>query len=238
MTAAADRTPTGSRRQGGFTYLSLVILVAVIGLVAASTLKMGALLQRARAEQELLNIGAEFSDALQSYANATPAGQPPQPPSLKELLKDPRFPGVRRHLRKLFVDPMTGSAEWGVVYLADKVGVIAVYSLSDAKAIKLSNFPARYQVFEGKTLISDWKFTMTGKAVSSAAPASTPRGGPAVPAADTAAAPLAPSAGAPAAAVEVEVEPPPADPRPEPEPEGAAATEEAPAVPADPRKSL
>ncbi|PHV07376.1 type II secretion system pseudopilin PulG [Janthinobacterium sp. BJB412] len=171
MTAAADRTPTGSRRQGGFTYLSLIILVAVIGLVAASTLKMGALLQRARAEQELLNIGAEFSDALQSYANATPAGQPPQPPSLKELLKDPRFPGVRRHLRKLFVDPMTGSAEWGVVYLADKVGVIAVYSLSDAKAIKLSNFPARYQVFEGKTLVSDWKFTMTGKAATTGTPA-------------------------------------------------------------------
>ncbi|MBJ7312581.1 type II secretion system protein [Rugamonas sp. CCM 8940] len=241
MTAAADRTPTGSRRQGGFTYLSLIILVAMIGLVAASTLKMGALLQRARAEQELLNIGAEFSDALQSYANATPAGQPPQPPSLKELLKDPRFPGVRRHLRKLFVDPLTGSAEWGVVYLADKVGVIGIYSLSDAKAIKLSNFPTRFQAFEGKSMVADWKFTMNGKAASTAAPALTPRGGPVAPATDTAGVPVAPPVTAPVAEVEVEVEvePPPAPAPPEPEPQQPPpATEEAPSAPIDPRKSL
>ncbi|MES2075078.1 MAG: type II secretion system protein [Pseudomonadota bacterium] len=236
MTAAADRTPTGSRRQGGFTYLSLIILVAVIGLVAASTLKMGALLQRARAEQELLNIGAEFSDALQSYANATPAGQPPQPPSLKELLKDPRFPGVRRHLRKLFVDPMTGSAEWGVVYLADKVGVIAVYSLSDAKAIKLSNFPSRYQVFEGKTLVSDWKFTMTGKAATAGpADGAPPRQPGNISAPNPGSAPAAPGIPAP-------VEPPEAPETPEtsetPEPAPAATREEVPAGPVESKKAF
>lgn len=200
MTAAADPTPTGSRRQRGFTYLSLVILVAVIGLVAAAALKMGALLQRVHAEQELLNIGAEFSDALQSYANATPPGRPPQPPSLAELLKDPRFPGVRRHLRKLFVDPMTGSAEWGVLYLADKVGVVGVYSLSDAKAIKLSNFPSRFQAFDGKTLVSDWKFTMNGKAAAPpVAQPEAPKAGPA------AAPPVAqPEAPEPAPAAEAE----------------------------------
>jgi type II secretory pathway pseudopilin PulG len=238
MTAAADRTPTGSRRQGGFTYLSLIILVAVIGLVAASTLKMGALLQRARAEQELLHIGAEFSDALQSYANATPAGQPPQPPSLKELLKDPRFPGVRRHLRKLFVDPMTGSAEWGVVYLADKVGVIAVYSLSDAKAIKLSNFPSRYQVFEGKTLVSDWKFTMTGKAATagpgdSAAPRQP--GSPSIPNPGMAPPPSPPPVALPEAQPDVAAPPDAAEPS---EPAPAAEPEEAPPAPVDPSRSL
>jgi type II secretory pathway pseudopilin PulG len=240
MTAAADRTPTGSRRQGGFTYLSLIILVAVIGLVAASTLKMGALLQRARAEQELLNIGAEFSDALQSYANATPAGQPPQPPSLKELLKDPRFPGVRRHLRKLFVDPMTGSAEWGVVYLADKVGVIAVYSLSDAKAIKLSNFPSRYQVFEGKSLVSDWRFTMTGKAATAGpADSAAPRQpvSPGIPNPGI----VAPPAGAvlPDSATSVEPVGPVEQVEPPESPEPASVEpEEAPAAAVQPGKSL
>ncbi|MES2159810.1 MAG: type II secretion system protein [Pseudomonadota bacterium] len=147
-------------RSGGFTYLSLIILLAIIGLVTASALKLGSVIQRSRAEQELLDIGAAFSDALKSYADATPAGQPPQPPSLKELLKDPRFPGTRRHLRKLFVDPMTGKAEWGIVYLGDKVGVLAVYSLSSAKPVKIGNFPARYSGFEGKNHISDWKFAM------------------------------------------------------------------------------
>ena len=161
MTAAASHTASG--REGGFTYLSLMIVVAIIGLVTASAIKLGAVLQRARAEQELLRIGAEFSDALQSYADATPAGKPSQPASLKDLLKDPRFPTTRRHLRKLYVDPMTGKAEWGIVYLGEKTGVVAVYSLSEDKPVKIGNFPSRFSGFEGKSHISDWKFTMTGK---------------------------------------------------------------------------
>lgn len=142
----------------GFTYLSLIIVVAIIGMVAASAIKLGSVLQRSRAEHQLLDIGAAFSDALKSYADATPQGMPPQPPSLKELLKDPRFPGTRRHLRKIFVDPMTGKAEWGIVYLGEKSGVMAVYSLSEARPVKIANFPLRYSGFEGKSRISDWKF--------------------------------------------------------------------------------
>ena len=66
----------GQGRQSGFTYLGLIILVAILGLVGAAGLKMGSLLQRQIAEQELLDIGAQFSDALYSYAAATPPGQP------------------------------------------------------------------------------------------------------------------------------------------------------------------
>jgi type II secretory pathway pseudopilin PulG len=170
MTAMASPTRTGSagaaaRRAGGFTYISLIILVAIIGLVGATAVKLGAVMQRSAAERELLNIGAQFSDALQSYAKATPPGQPTQPPSLKELLQDPRFPSVRRHLRKIFVDPMTGKAEWGITYLAGTTGVVAVYSLSTAKPVKIGNFPARFQGFEGKQRISDWKFVSAGDAL-------------------------------------------------------------------------
>lgn len=127
MTAAAGRIRTGSGVRGplrparGFTYVSVIILVAIIGLVAATTLRIGATMQRAQAERELLYIGEQFSDALKSYAGATPQGQPQQPPTLKELLRDPRFPGTRRHLRKIFIDPMTGKAEWGIIYMGDKV---------------------------------------------------------------------------------------------------------------------
>jgi type II secretory pathway pseudopilin PulG len=152
------------RRRAGFTYISLIILVAIIGLVGATAIKLGAVMQRSAAERELLNIGAQFSDALQSYAKATPPGQPAQPPSLKELLLDPRFPAVRRHLRKIFVDPMTGKAEWGITYVAGTTGVVAVYSLSDAKPVKIGNFPARFQGFEGKQRIADWKFVSAGDA--------------------------------------------------------------------------
>jgi len=165
MTAAASRMPNGERLRaaGGFTYVGLIILVAMIGLVAATTVRVGVTLQRAQAERDLLHIGEQFSNALKSYADATPAGQPRQPATLKELLKDPRFPGIRRHLRKIFVDPMTGKAEWGILYLADNKGVLGIYSLSAAKPIKISNFPARFQAFNGKQKISEWVFTFDGQ---------------------------------------------------------------------------
>lgn len=199
-------------RQDGFTYLGLVIFVAIIGMVGAATLKIGSLLQRAAAEEELLEIGAAFSAALQSYAAATPRGTPPQPPpTLQELLKDPRFPGVRRHLRKIFVDPMTGKAEWGIVYLGDQKGVVAIYSLSTAKPLKIANFDSRFQNFENKEKISDWKFMATGQALLTPG-APRPPGAPNVP--TTPAPPAPPPAPAPA---EPPVAPPPAEaPAPEP----------------------
>jgi len=153
-------------RHGGFTYLGLIFLVAIIALVGAAGLKVGTLFQRAAAEEDLLFIGAAFSDALESYAAATPQGQPAQPPTLQDLLKDPRFPGTRRHLRKIFVDPMTGKAEWGVLYLGDKVGVIGIYSLSQAKPLKVANFDARFLGFENKEKISDWKFVVNGQSLA------------------------------------------------------------------------
>ncbi|MEH6438081.1 type II secretion system protein [Massilia sp. DD77] len=150
-------------RQGGFTYLGLVIFVAIIGMVGAATLKIGSLLQRAAAEEELLEIGAAFGAALQSYAAATPKGMPTYPPTLQELLKDPRFPEVRRHLRKIFVDPMTGKAEWGIVYAGGQTGVLAIHSLSAAKPLKVGNFDSRFQSFENKEKISDWRFVAGGQ---------------------------------------------------------------------------
>lgn len=200
--------PAHPRREGGFTYLSVIIVVAIIGLVTAASLKLGATVQRSRAEQQLLVIGGAFSDALQSYADATPAGQPPQPPSLKELLRDPRFPTPRRHLRKIFVDPMTGKAEWGIVYLGGTTGVMAVYSLSDARPVKIGNFPARFQSLAGKRKISEWRFVASGPgtqgtqgANTGAAPADAP-----------------PGAALPQPLPELPPARPPAEPEPEPEP--------------------
>jgi type II secretory pathway pseudopilin PulG len=159
------------RQEAGFTYIGLIVFVTIIGLVGAATLKVGALLQRAEAEHELLEIGAEFSAALRSYALATPKGQPPQPTSLEALLRDPRFPNPRRHLRRIFVDPMTGKAEWGLVAPAEGGPIMGVYSLSQAQPLKIGNFDSRFVNFENKKHLSDWKFTPGGQGVSSRAAA-------------------------------------------------------------------
>jgi type II secretory pathway pseudopilin PulG len=212
--------------QAGFTYVGMIVFVTIIGLVGAATLKVGALLQRAEAENELLAIGAEFSAALASYAQATPPGQPAQPASLEALLRDPRFPSPRRHLRRIFVDPITGSAEWGLVRAAEGGPILGVYSLSQARPLKIANFDARFVNFEHKEHLSDWKFTASGQGLS--ANAATPGQGVPV---DTTMFPPPPEPAAPVAApVEAqsvlrELAPPP---RPEPaEGEEAEKEEEA-----------
>ncbi|WP_332847864.1 type II secretion system protein [Massilia sp. S19_KUP03_FR1] len=208
------------RRQQGFTYLSLVILLAIMGLVGAAALKVESLLARAAAEQELLEIGAAFSAALDSYAAATPQGKPTQPPTLQDLLKDNRFPTIRRHLRKIFVDPISGKAEWGITYLGDKTGVIGVYSLAQAQPLKLANFDQRFQNFENKTHYADWKFTANGQGALERAsdmtgkpPLTLPVTAPPAPPAP----PPVPEPPAPPAAEPEPVEPPaePEEPAPE-----------------------
>ncbi len=174
MTAMASPIPSG--RQQGFTYASVAILVAVIGLVGAMSLRLGTTMQRAAAERALLDIGTEYSNALASYAAATPAGQPNYPHSFAELLKDPRFPQLRRHLRRIYVDPMTGKAEWGLVKANENGGILAIYSLSKAAPIKIGNFPQRFAAFEGKASLSDWKFTGEGVEMAGAKGANAPNG--------------------------------------------------------------
>lgn len=206
-----------ARRQAGFTYLGLIIFVAIIGLVGAATLKIGSLLQRAAAEEELLEIGAAFSAALDSYAAATPRGASPYPPSLAELLKDPRSPAVRRHLRKVYVDPLTGKAEWGIVYLGGgETGIIAIHSLSTARPLKIANFDSRFKGLDNKEMISEWRFSAGERSLAPVV-TSTQSGGP------------VPQPPPPVPQPAPVVPPPPSDPEPEaeaePEPEPA---EEAP----------
>jgi type II secretory pathway pseudopilin PulG len=147
-----------SLKQAGFTYLGMLILVAIISLVSATTIQVGAVLQRRDAEEELLEIGTEFRAALISYSAATPVGRAPRPASLQDLLKDPRFPTTRRHLRKIYADPLTGKEEWGILTAPDGSGVTGVYSLSDAKPIKIGNFESPYERFKGKTSYRFWVF--------------------------------------------------------------------------------
>ena len=146
-------------RSTGFAYLALLITVTIIGVAAVATFQMGSILQRRAAEDELLEIGTEFRRALISYSSATPAGQPNYPPSLDALLKDPRYPNIRRHLRKLYYDPLTGTQRWGLVMSPDGKGVVGVYSLAQGKPIKIGNFEPIYQSFADKTSYADWVFT-------------------------------------------------------------------------------
>ena len=148
----------GKRRQGGFTYIGLIVFVFIIGLVGAATLKVEALLRRAQLERELLDTGMQFGLALDSYAAATPRGQPRAPMRLEDLLRDQRFPNPRRHLRKLFIDPVTGKAEWGLVRAGEAGPILGVHSLSQATPLKQANFEPYFAGFENREHLAEWKF--------------------------------------------------------------------------------
>lgn len=147
------------RPDAGFTYLGLLILLAILGIVSAAASQIGVVMHRRVSEETLLEVGREFSRALESYRRATPAGQPDEPPALQDLLKDPRFPGAVRHLRKLYHDPITGQQEWGILRSEESKHIVGVFSLSEAQPIKIANFDLRLQGFAGKSSYQQWVFT-------------------------------------------------------------------------------
>lgn len=145
-------------RQAGFTYVGVLILLAIISLTATASLQVGAIAQRRAAEEELLEIGSQFRAALASYAAASPPGQKRSPSKLEELLRDARYPDTRRHLRKLYADPLTGKDDWGLLMAPDGGGIIGVYSLSEDKPIKIGNFEPPYERFADKPSYRHWIF--------------------------------------------------------------------------------
>lgn len=146
-------------RQGGYTYIGLLLLVALIGLVSATSLRLGVTAQRRVAEQELLARGLTLSRALASYAQATPSGHSDQPRSLQDLLRDPRpSAGLVRHLRRVEVDPITGVAEWGVVWNAQHTGIVGFHSLSDQKSLG-RELSTPLDEFNERPYYRDWVFT-------------------------------------------------------------------------------
>ncbi|WP_338845251.1 type II secretion system protein [Massilia sp. W12] len=150
--------PATAGGQAGFTYIGLLITLALMALVISATVQAGAMLQRRMAEEELLQIGKEYRAALQSYSNATPAGQKRYPPSFKELLKDPRFPHTVRHLRRVYNDPLSGKDEWGIVEPEGGHGILAVYSLAEGRPIKIGNFEAIWVGFDAADSYQRWRF--------------------------------------------------------------------------------
>ena len=144
----------------GFTYLGILVLIAIIGISTYATLKLGIIMQRRIAEERLLAVGAEFQHAFESYANASAPGRPRAPASLQDLLKDPRSPTLRRHLRKIYVDPITGDDQWGIVPAIPGPGISGVYSMAIGTPIKLANFEPRFENFEGQSSYQGWIFSL------------------------------------------------------------------------------
>ena len=144
-------------RQAGFTYLGLLFAVAIAGAgLAAVGIVWHADRQRGK-EAELLFIGNEFRRAIALYYYRTPGQAHEYPRSLDDLIEDGRFPGVQRYLRRVYRDPMTGKAEWGLV-LSPGGRIMGVHSLSKERPLKVEHSSPANREFTDKRAYYEWEF--------------------------------------------------------------------------------
>jgi type II secretory pathway pseudopilin PulG len=144
-------------RMRGFGYIGLLILVTMMSAALAGAGEVWHTAQQREKEQELLFAGGQFRRAIAQYYANTPGKARRYPLQLEELLKDPRHPGIRRYLRKIYLDPMTGKAEWGLV-TGPGGEIHGVYSRSQDTPLKQASFRLTEKAFEGKTKYSEWVF--------------------------------------------------------------------------------
>ena len=119
-------------RQQGFTYLAVIFMVAISGIVLAATGTTWSSVKAREDEEQLRFVGEQFRRAIGSYYEQSPGGAKHFPRRLEDLLRDDRFALPKRHLRQIYVNPRTGKADWGVVIAPDG-GVIGISTISMTK---------------------------------------------------------------------------------------------------------
>lgn len=143
------------RGQRGFGYLLVLFALAAMGLLLGSAGQVWHTAAQREKEAELLFIGNQFRQAIGSYYASSPDATKDYPLKLEDLLEDQRFPVPHRHLRQLYRDPITGSAQWGLVKVGDRIA--GIHSLSESQALKTA-FVGPDSTFSGATRYEQWVF--------------------------------------------------------------------------------
>lgn len=157
QTPAKKRPVPAFLLQRGFTLLGVLLIVALIGFGLAAFGELYSHASQREKERELLFIGDQFRNAIESYYNKSP-GAKVYPKKVEELLEDKRFPMPQHHLRRVYNDPMTGKADWALVE-APGGGFMGVHSISEQTPIKSGNFSAKDAAFEDAENYTKWMFT-------------------------------------------------------------------------------
>lgn len=139
--------------QFGFTYFGVLILVTLIGLSLALAAKVVSQAMQRDNEQQLLWVGHAYRDGIEAYVHKH--GR--YPADLQALIADPTGTVPEHFLRRLYPDPMTGSAEWTLVKGQDG-GVMGIASKSAKEPIKIANFDDDDIDFDKAKTYADWKF--------------------------------------------------------------------------------
>jgi len=156
-------------RAGGFTYVAVLFLVVLIGVTLTALTGLWSTTAKRDREAQLLFVGGQFRKAIENYRVANPNVGDGYPKDFQVLLLDPNAPVVKRYLRQVYVDPMTGTTNWGLVKTPIG-GIVGVYSQSKAQPLKTANFPDWAEQFAAATTYSDWIFAPNDSGALTATP--------------------------------------------------------------------
>ncbi len=142
------------RREGGFTYVGLLVIIVITGLMLTMASRVWSTTEQRERETQLLFIGHAYRLAIASYF----AAGHQYPAALEDLVLDQRFPEPKRHLRRLYPDPMTGQVNWSLVMTPDGHGIMGVASTSQSKPIKVDGFEPTDDTFKDSDCYCNWQF--------------------------------------------------------------------------------
>lgn len=148
-----------TRRQShddGFTYLGVLFLVGLLSLTATMAAVVPASANQRERERDLVFAGHQYMDALNRYHAAFPGHVKRWPSRLEDLLQDDRTASTLRHLRRIYVDPMTQRAQWGLIRLPDG-SIVGVHSLSERRPLDRARVSVDFAVPSTRSY-REWRF--------------------------------------------------------------------------------
>lgn len=148
----------------GFILIGLLLLIMLSGIALAQAGVKWRDAQQRELEQELIRVGEAYRLAIGRYYNETPSLVKEYPPNLYVLLSDNRFPIPRKHIRRLYIDPVTQREGWGIIE-APSGGVMGIYSLSDKPPFKTAGFRQHLRHLNNKKYYGEWYFAYIPEAI-------------------------------------------------------------------------
>jgi general secretion pathway protein G len=124
-----------SRNQDGFTFVELLVVTALVAILASAIMPLARVTAQREKEIELRRALREIRTAIDHYKDAADQGLiPPSeiesgtegyPPDLETLVVGVEGAGqaegkMLKFLRKVPIDPMTRSTEWGLLSYEDE----------------------------------------------------------------------------------------------------------------------
>jgi general secretion pathway protein G len=126
---------TRLRRQGGFTFVELLVVTTLLLILASAIMPLARVTTQRQKEAELRRYLREMRTAIDKYKDAADqqqisafdlkAGAEGYPPTLEILVEGVSVVNDQtgkklKFLRKIPIDPMTNSTEWGLRSYQDK----------------------------------------------------------------------------------------------------------------------